>query len=82
MLLEGDQIKKYFADHKEAAAIIENTEAQFKTWQPELTHDEMYRKLTLDDIQYISFEGWQGEKGVFAWYYPCGVPHYIKINEV
>lgn len=47
----------------------------------ELTHADMYRLLTVDDISFITFEGWQGERGVFAWYYPNGVPHYMKIAE-
>lgn len=81
-MLQGAEVRQYFKDHADAKEIIENTEAQFKTWQPGLTHEEMYRKLTIEDITYITFEGWQGEKGVFAWYYPGGVPHYTRIGEL
>ncbi len=80
-MLEGAEVKEYFEKHPEAKEIIESTEAQFETWKPELSHEEMYRLLTVDDVKFISFEGWQGEKGVFAWYFPCGIPHYTKIND-
>lgn len=80
-MLEGKDVQAYFEKHPEAREIVENTEAQFKCWQPGLSHEEMYRLLTIDDIKYISFGGWCGESGVFAWYYPGGVPHYMKIGE-
>ncbi len=80
-MLEGKDVRAYFENHPESREIVENTEAQFKCWQPGLSHEDMYRLLTVDDIQYISFSGWCGESGVFAWYYPCGVPHYLKIAE-
>lgn len=80
-MLEGKAVKEYFETHPEAVQIIENTEAQFRCWRPELTHDDMYRFLTVDDVSFITFKGWTGERGVFAWYYPNGVPHYIKIAD-
>ena len=80
-MLEGKDVRVYFENHPESREIVENTEAQFKCWQPGLSHEDMYRLLTVDDIQYISFSGWCGESGVFAWYYPGGVPHYLKIAE-
>ncbi len=80
-MLEGKEVKAYFESHPEAVAVIENTEAQVECWRPELTHDEMYRLLKVDDIRYITFEGWFGEPGVYAWYYPGGVPHYTKIAD-
>ena len=80
-MLEGKDVQAYFKNHPEAREIIENTEAQFKCWQPGMSHEDMYRMLTVDDVKYISFGGWCGEIGVFAWYYPCGVPHYLKIGE-
>lgn len=80
-MLEGIEVKKFFETHPDAKKRVENTEAQFECWRPELTHEDMYRLLTVDDIKYISFEGWFGEKGVFAWYYPGGVPHYMKVAD-
>lgn len=80
-MLQGDQVKEYFEEHPEAKELIECTEVQFKCWQPGLEHKDMYRKLTLDDIVYISFQGWCGEDGTFAWYYPGGVPHYMRIGD-
>ena len=80
-MIEGNDVKIFFENHPEALEILEHTEAQFKCWRPELTHDEMYRLLTVEDVHFITFEGWFGEPGVFAWYYPGGVPHYLKIAE-
>lgn len=79
-MLEGKEVKDFFESHPDAKKIVENTEAQFVCWRPELSHNDMYRFLTVDDIHYISFEGWFGEPGIFAWYYPGGVPHYLKID--
>lgn len=78
-MLRGTKVKEWFEKHPEAKKTVESTEAQFKCWQPGLSHEDMYRNLTIDDVHFISFEGWFGEKGVFAWYYPGGVPHYMKI---
>ena len=36
--------------------------------------------LSVSDIRYITFEGWFGESGIFAWHYPEGVPHYCRID--
>ncbi len=80
-MLRGAEVKAYFDEHPKAREIVENTEAQFKCWRPGLSHEDMYRLLTVDDIMYISFEGWEGQPGVFAWYYPGGVPHYMSIEE-
>lgn len=80
-VLEGKEVVAYFENHPEAKEIVENTEVQDRCWQPGLQHEDMYRPLKLDDVRYISFGGWFGESGVFAWYYPCGVPHYLKIGE-
>ena len=80
-MLEGNEVKAYFENHPEAREVLEHTEAQFECWRPGLTHDEMYRLLTVDDVHFITFGGWFDEPGVFAWYYPGGVPHYLKIAE-
>lgn len=82
-MLEGKAVIDYFEQHPEARAIVENSEIQFRCWQPEFGDNrELYwRKMTVEDVKYISFGGWFGEKGVFAWYYPEGVPHYMKIGE-
>lgn len=83
-MLEGRAVTEYFNRHPEAKAAVESMEIQFRCWRPEFEGKrEMYwRKMTLEDVRYITFEGWFGEKGVFAWYYPEGVPHYAKIGEV
>lgn len=78
-MLEGKAVRKYFTNHPEAKDIIENMEIQIKCGF-DLKYEEMYRKLNIQDVRYISFEGWFGEKGVFAWYYPMGAPHYVKIG--
>ena len=80
-MLEGVKVKEFFETHPAAREVVENTEAQFKCWRPELTHEEMYRLLTVEDIKFITFESWFGEPGVYAWYYPGGVPHYMKVAD-
>lgn len=80
-MLKGAAVEKYISDHPEIKEAIKGIEFQHslpKTMRE--THKELYRPLELSDIRFISFEGWQGEKGVFAWYYPCGVPHYAQIG--
>ena len=83
MLLEGAAVKTFFETHPEARETVETMEAQFVICPPdiEMTHDEMYRLLTLNDIKYLSIGGWCGEPGVYAWYYPGGVPHYMKVAD-
>ncbi len=78
-MLEGEQVTKYFSDHPEAVEALKKYKYQFKfpeTFEP---GEEIYRPLTTEDIHFISFEGWNGECGVFAWFYPMGVPHYVKL---
>lgn len=80
-MLEGEVVKKYFEDHPEAIKALEGIRVQYKfpeTFEPD---EEIYRPVTVDDIRFISFEGWEGQKGVFAWFYPLGVPNYCKIGE-
>ena len=72
-MLEGKAVKEYFKKHPESLKAIENIQFQ--------EEEDIYRALTVDDIHFISFEGWEGQKGVFAWFYPCGVPHYCKIAD-
>lgn len=79
-LITGENVKKYFEEHPEAVEAIQNIEVQTKL-DPHLTKEELYRPLRIEDISLISFEGWEGQKGVFAWYYPLGVPHYTRIGE-
>lgn len=79
-MLEGEQVTKYFKDHPESVKALEKYKYQFKfpeTFEP---GEEIYRPLTTEDIHFISFEGWEGQKGVFAWYYPMGVPTYCRIG--
>ncbi len=80
-MLKGKEVTAYFEGHPEARDIVESAEFQHTCWRPGLKYEDMYRPLTLDDVKYISFGGWFGESGVFAWYYPGGVPHYLKIGE-
>ena len=82
-MLEGKAVTEYFEQHPEAREVVENSEIQFRCWRPEFGNNrELYwRKMTVDDVRYITFEGWFGERGVFAWYYPEGTPHYMKIAE-
>ena len=80
-MLKGKEVTAYFEGHPEARESVESAEFQHTCWRPGLKHEDMYRPLTLDDVKYISFGGWFGESGVFAWYYPGGVPHYLKIGE-
>lgn len=82
-MLEGKQVKEYFENHPEAVEIIERMEMQFVIPDPEKDYkdEDIYRPLTLEDVKFITFGGWCGEAGVFAWYYPCGVPHYTQIGE-
>ena len=79
-MLEGKEVTKYFEDHPESVKALEGIQCQYKfpeTFEPD---EQLYRPITRDDIRFISFEGWDGESGVFAWYYPLGVPHYCRIG--
>lgn len=79
-MLEGEQVTKYFEDHPDAAEALKKHKYQYKfpeTFEPD---EQLYRPITQDDIRFISFEGWEGQPGVYAWYYPLGVPHYCRIG--
>lgn len=80
-MLEGNDVKAYFENHPEAKNTLEHIEAQFECWRPGLSHEDMYRFLTVEDVRFITFKGWFDEPGVYAWYYPGGVPHYAKIAD-
>ena len=80
-MLKGKAVKEYFKEHPESLKAIENIQFQFKLPSQAEGNEDIYRALTVDDIHFISFEGWEGQKGVFAWFYPCGVPHYCKIAD-
>lgn len=83
MLLENESVKEYFEKHPEAVAIVEDFDFQTDCWRPEFTDEsQYYRKATVDDVRRISFGGFCGEPGVFAWMYPCGVPTYVWIGEM
>ena len=69
-MLQGEEVKKYFNAHPEYAKKLEGIE---------YTDGEIYRPLTVEDIRFITFNGWDGEKGVLAWYFSLGEPHYCKI---
>ncbi len=78
-MLEGEAVKKYFKDHPESVKALDGVRYQFKfpeTFEP---GEKIYRPLATEDIHFISFEGWNGERGVFAWFYPMGIPHYVKL---
>lgn len=76
-----EQVRAWFDAHPKARAKVESTEIQWRLWQPQYKHEDYYRKLTVDDIRYIERGGWFGEPGVFAWFYPCGVPNYMCVEE-
>ena len=80
-MLSGEDVKKYFSEHPECVESLKGVKYQFKFPEND-PNEEIYRPLQIEDIHFISFEGWEGQKGVFAWYYPLGVPHYIQIAEV
>ena len=82
-MLEGSKVKEYFDEHPECVEALKALEFQTECWRPEFGFDrtKYIRPVTVDDVHYISFEGWFGEPGVFAWYYPCGVPHYARIAD-
>lgn len=82
-MIEGKAVAEYFEQHPEAKVVVESGEIQFRCWRPEFEGKrELYwRRMTIADVKYITNGGWFGEKGVFAWYYPEGVPHYMKIAE-
>lgn len=80
-MLKGKEVKKYFEEHPECVKKLEGIKFQYKFPVTHEPNEEIYRPLTVEDISYISFEGWEGQKGVFAWYYPCGVPHYTQIAD-
>lgn len=84
MIEDTKAIKRYFDEHPEARAIVEHGQFQFECWRPEFEgHPEKYiRPLTVDDIHFITVGGWFGERGIFAWFYPGGVPHYVQIGEI
>lgn len=80
IMLEGKEVTKYFEDHPESVKALEGIQCQYKfpeTFEPD---EQLYRPITQDDIRFISFEGWEGQPGVYAWYYPLGVPHYCRIG--
>lgn len=78
-----EDVKGYFDKHPEAVKAVEEYEFQTECWRPEFTdRSQYYRKATVDDVKRISFGGFCGEPGVYAWLYPCGVPTYIWIGEM
>ena len=79
MMLEGEEVRDFFRKYPEAAQRLQETEAQCKLWRPEYTHEDMYRKLTLEDVIYITSDGPEGEPGRFAWVYPLGIPYVVQI---
>ena len=79
-MLEGIQVKEYFKEHPECADKLKDISVQTKFPHQAKDGEDIYRPLEIDDISFITFEGWEGQKGVFAWYYPLGVPHYCNIG--
>lgn len=76
-LIKGEAIANYFKDNPESVGYVEAFDFQTK-----IGADPCYRKATIDDVKCISFGGWFGEPGVYAWLYPCGVPNYLWIGEM
>lgn len=76
-----EQVRAWFDSHPDAREAVESTEFQFRLWRPEYGHDDYIRMMTVDDVRYVAQGGWRGEPGVFAWYYPCGVPTYMCVEE-
>lgn len=74
-MLEGKDVSNYFLKHPESVERLNGFKYQTGTGE-----NMTERTLEASDIKYISFKGWNGEAGVFAWYYPNDIPHYIKIN--
>lgn len=82
-MLNGNDVKRYFEEHPECVKEVEEFDFQTELWRPEFTDEsQYYRKATVDDVKRISFGGWFGEPGVFAWMYPCGVPTYLWIGKM
>lgn len=79
-MIEGDAVRAYFDEHPEAGPMLDGVMYQFRL--PGDNDEPTHRPLTIDDIKYITFEDIEGNPGVFAWYYPVGVPHYVRIGEV
>lgn len=71
-----EQVRAWFDAHPAAKAKVESTEIQTK-----IGADPCYRKMTVDDVRFIEQGGWYGEPGIFAWFYPCGVPNYMCVEE-
>lgn len=79
-MLRGIQVKEYFKEHPECAERLKNISIPLNFPYQNENREVEERPLEVDDIQFITFEGWEGQKGVFAWYYPLGIPHYCKID--
>lgn len=77
-----EDVKGYFESHPEAVAEIENFDFQQHLPYSGRDDEPLYRKATVDDVKHISFGGWYGEPGVYAWVYPCGVPTYVWIGDM
>lgn len=81
MIKDKEKIIEFLNSKKEYIDKIKEIKIQFKFPNYDNLDECIYRSLEIDDISFITFEGWQGEKGVFIWYYPLGVPHYSKIDD-
>ena len=79
-ILEGDQVKEYLENHPECMEKLQGVRYQFALPKTFSDDEVIERPLEVSDIERISFKGWDGQAGVFAWYYPCGIPHYTKIG--
>lgn len=76
-LIRDIAIAEFFEEHPDAAKYVESFD-----FQTAIGADPQYRKATVGDVKRISFGGWRGEPGIYAWLYPCGVPTYIWIGEM
>lgn len=71
-----EQVRAWFDSHPAARAKVESHEIQTK-----IGADPCYRPMTVDDVRFIEEGGWCGEAGTFVWFYPCGVPSYMCVEE-
>lgn len=65
-MLKGEEVTKYFEEHPEAVEALKGLKYQFKFPETHEPGEKIYRSVTVEDISFITFEGWEGQKGVFC----------------
>lgn len=84
-MIEGkENIIEFFNNNPKMKKVIEKQQIQYKCWEPKFEYNRnlCFRKMTVDDVHFITYGAWGDEKGIYAWYYVQGVPHYLKIGEL